>query len=124
MKPELKFTQQKLTEFLRKNVPPLKITKDNSSVFEVFGSKEITYLGKKMDGIYFATVVPKPNDVRLYFFPIYTHAKEFENIPQSVKKCLKGKSCFHIKNADDKFLIDFKKMINKGVSIYKKSNLI
>ena len=124
MEPELKIIQKKIINILKKNVPPLKIRKDSPGVFEVAGTKEFTYGKKKADSIYFATVIPKPKDVRFYFFPIYTHEKEFKNISVDLRKCLKGKSCFYIKKLDVNLEKDFSKMIEKGVSIYKKCKLI
>jgi hypothetical protein len=124
MDANLNIIQKKLIGFLKKHVPPLQVRKDTSAAFEVAGSKEFAYGKKKVDGIYFATVVLKPKDVRFYFFPIYTNPVEFENISEGARKFLKGKSCFHIKNFNGDLANDFKKMIAKGVSIYKKSKFI
>ena len=79
---------------------------------------------QKVDGIYFASVVPKPKDIRLYFFPIYTHAAGFENISEGLQKCLKGKSCFHIKKLSPELESDITAMVKRGVDLYKKDELI
>jgi len=113
-----------IKNILKKYVPPLKIRKDSANAFEVWGTKETILGKKKIDGIYFATVVPKPKDARLYFFPIYTNPKEFENISGNLRKCLKGKSCFHIKNLDADLEKDIKLMIKTGVTIFKKCKMI
>ena len=78
---------------------------------------------QKVDGYYFASVVPKPKDIRLYFFPIYTHVDNFK-LSDTLKKYLKGKSCFHLKNLDESTLEEIKAMIEKGVELYKKDELI
>ena len=113
-----------IKSILKKHVPPLKIRKDSATAFEVWGTKEITMGKKKVDGIYFATIVPKPKDARFYFFPIYTNPKNFENISEKLRKCLKGKSCFYIKNLDAELEKDIKLMIKTGVTIYKKGKMI
>lgn len=112
-----------LRNILRQYVPPLKIRTNTEGSFEVAGTKE-TMQGKlKVDGFYFASVVPKEKDVRLYYFPIYTHATDF-NITDNLKKCLKGKSCFHFKKLDESLEKEISEMVKKGISIYKKEGLV
>lgn len=79
---------------------------------------------QKADGCYFGSIVPKPKDIRLYYFPIYTHASEFTWISDELRKCLKGKSCFHIKKLDDELIGDISAMISKGIDLYEKDDLI
>jgi len=78
---------------------------------------------KKVDGFYFGSVVPKPKDVRLYYFPIYTHPAEF-SISDELKKALKGKSCFHIKKLSPEMEKEIGEMVKKGVDLYDKDGLI
>lgn len=116
--------QSALQEILKTHVPPLQVRKDNESVFEVAGTKEAMQGKQKVDGFYFASVVPKPKDIRFYYFPIYTHSQSFEEISPELRKCLKGKSCFHIKKLSVELEADITKMVNLGVELYLKDNLI
>lgn len=113
-----------LQQLLKNHCPPLRVRKDNENVYEVAGTKKAMQGKQKVDGYYFGSVVPKPKDIRLYYFPIYTHVDEFEWISPELRKCLKGKSCFHIKKLDDSLLNDISAMITKGVELYKKDELI
>ena len=114
---------QTLQGMLKTHIPSLKVSKDSDAAFEVSGTMPAMQGKKKVDGYYFATVVPKPKDVRLYFFPIYTHVDHFADIPEALRKCLKGKSCFHIKKLDG--IEDaIKDMVQLGVDLYKKDGLI
>ena len=79
---------------------------------------------QKVDGYYFGSVVPKPKDIRLYYFPIYTHIDEFSWISDDLRFCLKGKSCFHIKKLSDDLEGEIGKMIERGIELYKKEGLI
>ena len=121
---ELIEIQEYLKSSLRKQLPTLKITKDSDASFEVSGTIEAMQGKQKVDGYYFATVVPKPKDIRLYFFPIYTHVDAFKNISPSLRKMLKGKSCFHIKELDEEVKKDVLEMIELGVQLYQKDGLI
>lgn len=121
---DLKILQEKLIAILKENIPPLQVKTDTKNSFEVTGTIPAMQGKKKVDGFYFGTVVPKPKDIRLYFFPIYTHASEFENISKRLKKCLKGKSCFHIKKMDGELENDIRQMVKKGIGLYQKDDLI
>lgn len=113
-----------LIDMFKSHVPPLQIRKDNENVFEVAGTKEAMQGKQKVDGFYFGSVVPKPKDIRLYYFPIYTHPDEFKWLSEQLRKFLKGKSCFHIKKLDEELETEIGKMIDLGVEIYQREQLI
>lgn len=116
--------RQFLIDSLRSHVPPLVVKKDNPQVFEVAGGIPAMQGKQKVDGFYFGSVVPKPKDSRLYFFPIYTHPEEFEFISPELRKCLKGKSCFHFKKLNEAMSTEIKQMIARGIDVYQKNELI
>lgn len=120
---DLQDLQNHLKKVLTDLCPPLSVRKDNEQVFEVAGTKPAMQGKQKVDGYYFASVVPKPKDIRLYFFPIYTHADAFE-LSEDLKKLLKGKSCFHLKNVNEKVLEEIEEMIKKGIHLYEADDLI
>ena len=124
MRNDLSIIQKSLQNLFKKHVPPLQIRKDNTSVFEVAGTIEVMQGKQKVDGYYFGSVVPKPNDIRLYYFPIYTHPQAFNFISADLRKCLKGKSCFHIKKLDGMLENEIDHMIAKGVELYLVDKLI
>ena len=101
MTTDLEEIRNVLIESLKKHEGRLRVTSNSDDKFEVTGTKEAMQGKQKVAGYYFASVVPKPKDIRFYFFPIYTHAESFASISDAVGKCLKGKSCFHIKQLDD-----------------------
>ena len=121
-------TLTEIQEFLKDSLtaqkPALKITKNSEESFEVTGTIEAMQGKKKVDGLYFASVVPKPKDIRLYFFPIYTHVDAFKDISPALRKMLKGKSCFHIKNLDENLKIEIMEMIQLGIKVFQKDGLI
>ena len=116
--------QSRIIGMLKKHIGDLQISKETESNFEVIGTKPGMQGKKKVNGYYFSSVVPKPKDVRLYFFPIYTHKEGIGELPQPLAKCLKGKSCFHIKKMDEELESQLITMIDKGIELYKKDGLI
>lgn len=109
-----------LRSIIKKHVPPLRLRKDDSAGLEAAGTIPTMQGKKKVDGFYFASIVPKPKDCRLYYFPIYTHPDQFTEIDSTLRKCLKGKSCFHIKKLDDPLKGHIEDMVKLGVELYQK----
>lgn len=116
---DIKQIQEILSGLLKEHIGPLRIRKENKQVLELCGTIETMQGKQKVDGIYFASVVPKPKDIRLYFFPIYTHKDAIGFLSEDLSKMLKGKSCFHIKRLDDTLIQEISTMISKGVSTYQ-----
>jgi hypothetical protein len=115
--------QESLQQILKKHLGDLKIRHDHETSFEVCGTKEAMQGKQKVDGFYFASVMPKPKDCRLYFFPIYTHVESFK-LSDDLRKYLKGKSCFHIKKLSPEIKEEIETMIARGIDLYKKDGLI
>ncbi|MEZ4918259.1 MAG: hypothetical protein R2792_04050 [Saprospiraceae bacterium] len=116
--------QQALREVLLKQTPPLQARVDTPDQLEMAGTKEVMQGKQKVDGHYFASIIPKAKDIRFYFFPIYTHATEFPPLSDSLKKALKGKSCFHIKKLDQDQLNEISQLVEMGVSFFERDGLI
>lgn len=123
MKTEVTDIQSTLHELLTAHTPPLQVRIQNETTFEVAGTKPGMQGKQKVDGYYFATVMPKPKDARLYFYPMYTHAEAF-NLSPALKKCLKGKTCFHIKKMSVELETEIKEMFAQGVALYEADGLI
>lgn len=120
MKREIADIRESLKVTLEEFLGPLKVRVNKPSNFEVNGTIEAPQGKKMVEGIYFSSIVPKEKDVRFYFYPAYTHPKEFENISDRLKKFKKGKSCFHIKYLDEELENEIKQMISKAIDIYRK----
>lgn len=124
MTKDLNEIRETLTAILKEHMNVLKITADNKDKFEVSGTIEAMQGKKKVDGIYFSSIVPKPKDVRFYFFPTYTHKDQLGELPENLKKALKGKSCFHVKYMDDEMEQNLREMVKKSVELYQADGLL
>lgn len=94
------------------------------TIEELIGKKPMMQGKQMVDGYYFATIMKKEKDVRLYFFPIYTHDQEFSYLSPELRKMLKGKSCFHIKKIDDTLKAEISNMLQQGLDLYTKADLV
>ena len=88
--------------------------------YGLYGKKTVTAYNKEVEGMYFASAVVNKNFIGFYFFPIYTHPQEFDNVPPELKKCLKGKSCFHIKVEDEVLMAQINDLLDQGYKLYKR----
>ena len=122
---ELPSIQHFLIDLLKSQQPILKIVHDNEDKFEVAGTIPAMQGRKKVDGFHFATIMPKPKDIRLYFFPVYTHADPLaEGLSDELRKCLKGKNCFHIKSISDDMAEELRELVSRSISLYQKDGLL
>ena len=113
-----------LKPLLQKSLPSARFESGKQGRFDVYGKKKVTAGKKVFDGMYFASLIIQKNYLGLYFFPIYTHPHEFKDLPPELKKCLKGKSCFHITKHNDELFSQIKALLKKGIQIYKKEKWI
>jgi len=114
-----------LKSLLKNHENVFNIVSDSEEKFEVIGTKAVMQGKQKVEGHYFATLIPKPKDLRFYFFPAYTHADEIKALMnETLTKFLKGKSCFHIKKVDDAVIENLKVIIDRGVDLYQKDGLL
>lgn len=121
---EVNSVKEEICNYLKSKGAIFNITDDTPEKFQVIGTIPTMQGKQKVPGFYFATVMPKPKDVRFYYFPIYTHKEEVGEISERLQKALKGKSCFHIKKWDDEMKSELFNLIDKGIQVYKDSGLL
>ena len=114
----------KLVSLLKSYEGTLEVRSATDKAYDLYGKKKVTVGKRDYDGLYFASSIIQKNFTGFYFFPIYTHPEEFKDIAPELKKCLKGKSCFHMKKDDPLLFEQIKNILNKGFQLYKEKGLI
>ncbi len=102
----------------------MKAATDTDKRYDLYGNKKVTMFNKEHDGFYFASVILQKGFVGFHFFCQYTHPKFLSEIPENLKKCLKGKTCYQLKKMDPEIFKSLKIALKKGYDLYKKSGLI
>jgi len=120
MKPNLDEIYKTLKPLLKKHVPPFAVLRDDESAYELTGTKEVMFFGKLRKGTYFAAIKKQKNFVGFYLMTIYAQPGLVQNLGPELKKCLKGKSCFHITKTDKTLFAQIKKSLEDGQKCYKK----
>ncbi len=110
-----------LKSALEKLSPPMVVSKNKKGVFELIGNKPVPYGSKKtiVPGMYFSSAVARKDMVSFYFFPLYYHEKDFIDTIPSMKKHLKGKTCFNFKRSEDVNNKELEALLKKGVKAWK-----
>ncbi len=120
---DLKTIFAELKNILSKYSPPLIASSDLDSKYELYSKKDIEWAGHKFKEIQFGAAVIQSSYVGLYLMHIYAKPVLIDKIPERLRKCLKGKSCFHIREWDAEMKKIIEKTVKDGISCYKKENL-
>lgn len=80
--------------------------------------KPVLINGVKKEEVWFVSLLIQKGYVGFYFMPIYCLPEVKEMVTEPLLKCLKGKSCFHIKKLDDGLKMDIKKAIKIGFDVF------
>ncbi len=81
--------------------------------------KPVEVNGRKRDELWFAAALVQKGYVGFYFMPVYTRPEIKEIFKPELLKCLKGKSCFHIKKADELIYTQIEEALKKGYLAHK-----
>jgi hypothetical protein len=113
----------RLKNVLNKHSRVFRVTSEQPENYQVSGTIPTMQGKKKVDGIYFASVVPKPKDVRFYFFPLYTHKDGIDSLlTDGTRKFLKGKTCFHIRYLTPEIEQNLQLITDEAVRLYQNDN--
>ena len=92
--------------------------------FGLTSKKTVEVGGKKMEEVWFSGLLIQKGYVGFYFMPVYASPELKAELAPELLKCLKGKSCFHIKKADEQIFKQVKDALKKGYDVYKKKGWI
>jgi hypothetical protein len=86
----------------------------------LISKKPVEILGRKRDELWFASALVQKGYVGFYYLPVYGDPKVKEFIKPELLKCLKGKSCFHIRHYDEQIFSQVKDALSVGYELWQK----
>lgn len=104
--------------------PPLIVTADYESRYEMYTNKPAEINGRKKTTLSFASLIIQSGYVGFYFMPIYTHPHLVESLKPELRRLLKGKSCFHVKKIDTELMQQIQRLIGTGYKEYQENGWI
>ncbi len=127
-----KLTQEELQvvfEAVKKEVLPfakgtIKARVDVPGKYELWSEKPAVVIGRKYPAMFFVCVMIQTAYVGFYFMPVYSNEEIKTVFHEDLLKCLKGKSCFHIKTADKAMMKHIKNALKAGHAAYKQNGWI
>ncbi len=102
----------------------IKIQEDSAGQIHLYSKKQIEVSGKKRDEIYFASAMVQKGYVGFYLMPVYSDVFLVKEIAPELLKCLKGKSCFHIKKLDETLKGQIQNALEAGYSCFEKKGWV
>jgi hypothetical protein len=79
---------------------------------------------KEKQGILFAGLAIRSTYVGFYFYPMHVKKDFIKGLPDELRSCQKGDSTFHIKSLSDTMVFQLRKLIDDGLTFYKKQGFI
>lgn len=81
--------------------------------------KPVVIQGRKRDELWFAGILVQKGYVGFYYMPVYANPDMKKVFKPELLKCLKGKSCFHIKKNDPVIMGQIKESLKIGYDMFK-----
>jgi len=116
-----------IEEVLLRHAPPLAVRRDTPADkrnVHLWSEKELEIAGRKRTEVYFAGAIVQKGYVGFYYMPVYTDAERRGLFAPELLPLLEGKSCFHVKELDDKRLGQIEDALERGLDLYRQRGWI
>lgn len=100
------------------------ITGGDGGQMSLVSKKAVEIEGRKKPELWFAGLLVQKGYVGFYFMPVYTSSEMKSLFEPELLKCLKGKSCFHIKKDDPVIYSQIADALKKGYEVYKQNGWV
>jgi len=97
----------------------LELVGGNGGMLCLVSQKPVEIQGRKRDELWFAGILVQKGYVGFYYMPVYANPDMKKVFKPELLKCLKGKSCFHIKKNDPEIMQQIKDSLKIGYEMYK-----
>jgi hypothetical protein len=102
----------------------LKMIGGTGGMLCLVSQKPVVIDGRKKDELWFAAILVQKGYVGFYYMPVYAAPDMKKVFKPELLKCLKGKSCFHIKKQDPVIMTQIKESLKIGYAMYKERGWI
>ena len=122
--PDLPAIFQQLRPLLARYQPLLASKHDDDRYYDLWSFKYLVIEGRKRKEVFFAGLIIQKDYVGFYFMPVYTDSEVKDFFQPELLRCLKGKSCFHIKKLDAELLAQIDEALQRGYALYQQKGWI
>lgn len=117
--PELVGIFNAVKPLLKRYEPPFVARADIQGRYDLWSEKDLVIDGRKRKEIAFAAIIVQSSYVGFYVVPAYTHEESKATFHPDLSKKLKGKSCFHLLDANPDTLEHIADALAKGFRLYE-----
>jgi hypothetical protein len=93
---------------------------EKPGMYNLVSEKPFELDGRKFEEIYFASIIVQKGFVGFYYMPVYCYNPLKAQLKPELLKCLKGKTCFHIKKSDLLLFQQIREALDLGYESYQK----
>jgi hypothetical protein len=86
--------------------------------YQLWSEKDVVIDCRPRSEVYFAGLIVQKGYVGLYYMPVYAEPEQKALFAPDLLRLLKGKSCFHVKSADDELLGQIRDALAEGRRLY------
>lgn len=98
---------------------PIELVDGTGGMLCLVSRKPVVIANRPRKELWFAAILVQKGYVGFYYMPVYTAPEMKEVFQPELLKCLKGKSCFHIKKNDPQIMSQIKTSLKIGYQLYK-----
>ncbi len=102
----------------------IRIRGESGGQINLVSEMEISVEGRIKPEVYFASALVQKGYVGFYFMPVYAKPEMKKIFQPELLKCLKGKSCFHIKTQDPILFSQIRDALKLGYEEFKKKGWV
>ncbi|HEY0680483.1 MAG TPA: hypothetical protein VGD17_19510 [Chitinophagaceae bacterium] len=102
---------------------PLVVRGDLNGQYSLWCDKPVEVAGKMKD-VFFAGLLVQKGYVGFYFMPVYANPALKNKLHPNLVKCLKGKSCFHIKKNEPELMLHVKNALKTGYDDFRQKGWV
>lgn len=85
-------------------------------------SLDVPTSGKK--AMFFGAVQVKKNYVSYYLMPVYVHPELLQDMSESLRRRMQGKSCFNFSRIDEANIAELSELTQKGFDAFREDGLL
>ena len=94
------------------------VKSDRPGCYELYYGKKVEVQGKVYPELCFVSLLVQKGYVGFYYFPVYMNTALQNKLGPELRKCLKGKTCFHLKEKDPLLFLQIKEALDLGKDFY------
>ena len=87
--------------------------------YHLFGSRQVSVMGRNPQLIYLGGVIQQKNYVSFYLSAAYSHPEILQKVSDELREFLKGKSCFNINRLAPNIYCDIEEAHRAGIENYR-----